>query len=74
VRYSAFAAGQRRELPCADHVGGAGRDAAVVPLEEEGCWGDISFVDYFSLARIDGEWKTVNKTFTHGGGHLPESP
>ena len=49
-------------------------DAAVVTLEEEGCWGDISFVDFFSLARIDGEWKIVNKTFTHTGGHLPQSP
>ena len=47
-------------------------DAAVVTLEEEGFWGALSFVDYFSLARIDGSWKIVNKTFAHTGGSLPE--
>lgn len=46
-------------------------DAAVVRLEEEGCWGSLSFVDFFSLARIDGTWKIVNKTFAHTGGELP---
>jgi Putative lumazine-binding len=48
-------------------------DAAVVILEEEGFWGALSFVDFFSLARIDGSWKIVNKTFAHTGGTLPES-
>lgn len=47
-------------------------DAAVVTLEERGFWGALSFVDYFSLARIDGGWKIVNKTFAHTGGSLPE--
>jgi hypothetical protein len=47
-------------------------DAAVVILEERGFWGALSFVDYFSLARIDGRWKIVNKTFAHTGGTLPE--
>ena len=47
-------------------------DAAVVVLEEEGFWGALSFVDFFSLARIDGSWKIVNKTFAHTGGSLPE--
>jgi Putative lumazine-binding len=47
-------------------------DAAVVTLEEQGFWGALSFVDYFSLARIDGSWKIVNKTFAHTGGSLPE--
>jgi len=46
-------------------------DVARVRLEEDGCWGGISFVDYFSLAKIDGAWKIVNKTFTHTGGELP---
>ena len=46
-------------------------DAAVVVLEEEGFWGALSFVDFFSLARIDGSWKIVNKTFAHTGGTLP---
>lgn len=47
-------------------------DAAVVILEEQGFWGALSFVDYFSLARIDGSWKIVNKTFAHTGGSLPK--
>ena len=46
-------------------------DAAVATLEESGCWGNLSFVDYFALAKIDGEWKIVNKTFAHTGGELP---
>lgn len=46
-------------------------DAAVARLEESGCWGGVSFVDFFSLAKIDGEWKIVNKTFAHTGGELP---
>jgi hypothetical protein len=46
-------------------------DAATVRLEEEGCWGALSFVDFFTLARIDGTWKIVNKTFAHTGGELP---
>src|SRR5262249_4753684 len=47
-------------------------DAAVAIVEEEGFWGALSFVDYFSLARIDGSWKIVNKTFAHTGGSLPD--
>jgi hypothetical protein len=46
-------------------------DAARVTLEEEGCWGNLSFVDYFTLAKIDGSWKIVNKTFAHTGGEMP---
>src|SRR4029079_5349384 len=48
-------------------------DAATVTLEEEGCWGNVSFVDYFALAKIDGTWKIVNKTFAHTGGEMPAS-
>ncbi len=48
-------------------------DAAFVVLEEEGFWGALSFVDFFSLARMDGGWKIVNKTFAHTGGELPAS-
>jgi hypothetical protein len=48
-------------------------DVARVRLEENGCWGGISFVDYFTLAKIDGAWKIVNKTFTHTGGELPQA-
>jgi len=48
-------------------------DAAVISIEEHGFWGVLSFVDYFSLARIDGAWKIVNKTFVQTGGSLPAS-
>ena len=46
-------------------------DTASATLAEEGFWGTVSFVDFFSLARIDGEWKIVNKTFVHTGGEPP---
>ena len=46
-------------------------DAAVVRLEEDGCWGTVSFVDWFALAKIDGAWKIVNKAFAHTGGEMP---
>jgi hypothetical protein len=46
-------------------------DVAVVTLEEEGFWGTLSFVDFFSVARIDGSWKIVNKIFAHTGGEPP---
>ena len=48
-------------------------DAAVATVAEEGYWGKVSFVDYFSLARIDGEWKIVCKLFAHTGGEPPAS-
>ena len=47
-------------------------DAAIAVLEEEGFWGAVSFTDFFTLARIDGAWKIVNKTFAHTGGDPPE--
>lgn len=46
-------------------------DAAVVRLEEDGCWGTVSFVDWFSLAKIDGTWKIASKLFAHTGGEMP---
>lgn len=46
-------------------------DAATVRLEEDGCWGNLSFVDFFALAKIDGTWRIVNKTFAHTGGEMP---
>ena len=46
-------------------------DVASAVLVEEGFWGTVSFVDFFSLARIDGAWKIVNKTFVHTGGEPP---
>ncbi len=50
-----------------DQVG----NAATATVVEEGCWGNVSFVDYFSLARIGGSWKIVNKVFAHTGGEMP---
>ena len=47
-------------------------DAAVGVVAEEGYWGSISFIDYFQLARIDGDWKIVCKLFVHIGGEPPE--
>ena len=47
-------------------------DAAVGVVAEEGYWGTVSFVDYFLLARIEGNWKIVCKLFEHTGGEPPE--
>jgi hypothetical protein len=46
-------------------------DAATVTLEEEGCWGNLAFTDFFNLQRIDGAWKIVNKSFVNTGGEMP---
>ena len=48
-------------------------DAATAAIEETGFWGTLSFTDFFSLSRFDGEWKIVNKTFAHTGGEPPAS-
>ena len=48
-------------------------DAATARVEEGGCWGGLSFVDFFALAKIDGTWKIVNKTFAHTGGEMPSA-
>src|SRR5215210_8323522 len=47
-------------------------DAAVGVVAEEGSWGTVSFIDYFQLARIEGDWKIVSKLFAHTGGEPPE--
>ena len=46
-------------------------DAATATVEEDGCWGGVSFTTFLSLAKIDGSWKIVNKTFDHTGGEMP---
>ena len=46
-------------------------DAAMATLEETGCWGSVSFTDFFGLSKIDGDWKIVSKTFAHTGGEPP---
>ncbi len=48
-------------------------DAAAAVVAEEGCWGSVSFTDFFTLARIDSTWKIVSKTFAHTGGQMPEA-
>jgi hypothetical protein len=47
-------------------------DAAVAVVAEENYWGTVSFIDYLSLARIDGTWRIVCKLFAHTGGEPPE--
>ena len=46
-------------------------DAALATVAEDGFWGRVSFVDFFSMAKIDGRWWIVNKTFAHTGGEPP---
>ena len=46
-------------------------DAGVAVLVEHDYFG-CDFVDYFSVARISGEWKITNKTYAHTGGAPPE--
>jgi hypothetical protein len=48
-------------------------DAANAVVAEDGYWGSVSFIDFFTLNRIAGTWKIVNKTFVHTGGEPPES-
>ena len=49
-----------------DLVGDAGV-AVLVETDFIGC----DFVDYFSVARIDGRWQITNKTYAHTGGQPP---
>jgi hypothetical protein len=46
-------------------------DAATATVVEDGFWGTLSFVTFLALARIDGRWRIVNKTFAHTGGEMP---
>lgn len=45
-------------------------DAGVAVLVEHDYMG-CDFVDYFSVARIDGRWQITNKTYAHTGGQPP---
>ena len=45
-------------------------DAGVAVLVETDYLG-CDFVDYFSVARIDGRWQITNKTYAHTGGEPP---
>jgi hypothetical protein len=46
-------------------------DAGVAVLAESDYLG-CDFVDFFSVARIDGRWWITNKTYAHTGGRPPE--
>jgi Putative lumazine-binding len=46
-------------------------DAGVAVLAETDYMG-CDFVDYFSVARVDGRWVITNKTYAHTGGQPPE--
>jgi len=48
-------------------------DAGVAVLVETDYLG-CDFVDYFSVARIDGRWQITNKTYAHTGGQPPSRP
>jgi len=45
-------------------------DAGVAVLAESDYFG-CDFVDYFTVARIDGRWQITNKTYAHTGGEPP---
>jgi hypothetical protein len=46
-------------------------NAAMVMVAEDGCWGSASFVDFFTVTRIERDWKITNKTFAYTGGRIP---
>ncbi len=48
-------------------------DAGMAVLVETD-WMGCDFVDYFSVARIDGRWWITNKTYDHTGGEPPAQP
>ena len=49
-----------------DVVGDAGV-AVLVEADYLGC----DFVDYFTVARVEGRWQITNKTYAHTGGQPP---
>ena len=59
----------RATIRAIDVVGDAG-----VAVLVESDFMDCDFVDYFSLARIDGRWQITNKTYAHTGGQPPHDP
>ena len=59
--------GYTADIRTVDVVG----DAGVVVLVEHDYAG-CDFVDYFTVARIDGRWWITNKTYAHTGGTMPE--
>jgi putative lumazine-binding protein len=59
--------GARSLLRTIDVCGDAGV-AVLVQTDYMGC----DFVDYLSVARIEGRWQITNKTYAHTGGAPPE--
>ncbi len=58
--------GYTYDIRTVDVVGDAGV-AVLVEADYAGC----DFVDYFTVARIDGRWWITGKTYAHTGGTLP---
>jgi len=58
--------GYRADIRSIDVIGDAGV-AVLVETDYLGC----DFVDYFTVARIDGRWWITNKTYAHTGGSPP---
>jgi hypothetical protein len=58
----------RADIRTIDLVGDAGV-AVLVETDYFGC----DFVDFFTVARIDGRWWITNKTYAHTGGTPPSS-
>jgi len=56
----------RADIRTIDLAGDAGV-AVLVETDYFGC----DFVDYFTVARIDGRWWITNKTYAHTGGTPP---
>ena len=48
-------------------------DVATATVEEDGCWGTVSFTSFLSLVKIDGRWQIVARVFAHVSGALPAS-
>jgi hypothetical protein len=46
-------------------------DVATATLEEDGCWGTVSFTSFLSLVRFDDRWQIVARVFAHVSGALP---
>jgi hypothetical protein len=60
--------GHKAKIVSIDRVG----DGAVVALAEE-AFNGLDYLDFFSLVRIDGEWKIASKVFVHTGGEPPSA-
>jgi len=50
-----------------DQVG----DVATATVEEDGCWGTVSFTSFLSLVKFDNRWQIVARVFSHVSGVLP---